>query len=108
MHAVFTLGVTFSGMYPAAVIQSNLAIQATPVVRQADDPPREDYSAPSSFLRDLGVQSTSGEPIPFTNSNWSVPQRRSSNVHLMMSSTNTALLFGDAPSTSLDWLPTYS
>ncbi len=108
VHAAFTLSVTLSGMYSGAVIQSNLAIQATPVVRQADDPPREDYSAPPSFLRDLGVQSTSGEPIPFNNSNWPVPQRRSSNVHLLMSSTNAALLFGDTPSTSLDWLPTYS
>ena len=106
-HAVFTL-VTLSGMDPAAVIQSNLAIQVTPVVRQADDPPREDHSAPPSFLRDLGVQSTSGEPVPFNNSNWPVPQRRQSNVHLMMSSTSTALLFGVAPPTSLDWLPTYS
>ena len=105
-HAVFTL-ITLSGIDPAVVIQSNLAIQAPPVVRQADDPPREEYSAPPSFLRDLGVQSTSGEPIPFNNSNWPVPQRRSSNVHLMMSSTNAALLFGDTPSTSLDWLPTY-
>lgn len=107
-HAVCTLSATLSGMYPAAVVQSNLAIQATPVVRQADDPPREDYSTPPSFLRDVGVQSTSGEPIPFNNSNWPVPQRRSSNVHLMMSTTNAALLFGDAPSTPLDWLPTYS
>ena len=81
--AAFTISVTLSGMCPAAVqaIQSNLAIQLTPVVRQADDPPRVDYSAPPSFLRDLGVQSTSGGPIPFNNSNWPVPQRRSSNAH---------------------------
>ena len=104
-----TLSVTVHGMCPATVqaIQSNLAIQPTPVVRQADDPPREDHSAPPSYLRDLGAQSTSGAPIPFNNSNWPVLQRRSSNAHLMMSSTNAALLFGDTPATPLDWLPTY-
>ena len=82
-------------------------MQAIEQPRQADDPPSDDYSAPVSYSRDRGVQSTSSD-MPFNNHDWPVPRGLSSKVHLMMPSTNAALLFGSSSSSGMppftrDW-----
>jgi hypothetical protein len=46
--------------------------------------------------------SSADVPMPFNQFDWPVPQRRSSNAHMMMSSTNMTLLFGDTPTTTQD------
>jgi len=76
------------------LVQPYPVVQAIEAPQQADDPPSEDYSSPVSYSLDRGVQTTSS-PMPFNQYDWPVPQRRSSKAHLMMSSTNAALLFGN-------------
>ena len=75
-----------------------LPVQPQP--QQPDDPPYENQAPVPHRVQALR-ESTSSD-MPFNNFDWPVPQRLSSNAHLMMSSTNAALLFGDAPSTSRD------
>ena len=77
-----------------------VAVQAIEQPRQADDPPSDGYAAPVSYSRDRGVQSTSSD-MPFNNHDWPVPRRLSSNAHLMMPSTNAALLFGSSSSSDM-------
>jgi hypothetical protein len=85
---------------PVVQAMERPVMQAIQQPQQADDPPREDYSAPVSYSLDRGVQSTSSD-MPFNGGDWPVPRSRPSNAHLMMSSTNAALLFGSSSSSGM-------
>jgi hypothetical protein len=106
-RSALTITVTAYGLCPTTLPLPRVeaAVGMVQAAEQADDPPQEDFLAPVSYRLDRGV-STTADPAPFVQNNWPVPQRRSSNEHLMMYSTSAALLHGDAAST-LDWLPTY-
>jgi hypothetical protein len=96
-HGALTITVTAYGLCPANAQKPNVVpmVQTILAVQQDDDASNEGTTAPVAYSLDPGEQSTSGVPLPFNNFNWPVPQRRSTHAHLITSSTNAALLFGD-------------
>jgi hypothetical protein len=93
------------GSVRAAVVTGFLLADLCPLGTPVADPPQEDYAPVNRVGRQAITwvsSATSQAHVPFNQFDWPVPQRRSSNAHLMMPSTNTTLLFGDTPSTTQD------
>jgi hypothetical protein len=105
--AVHELKEATPGAVRASVVVGFFALDLCPLSTPIADPPQQEQHD----TRRVGRQATTWVssatsqahvPMPFNQFDWPVPQRRSSNAHLAMSSTNHALLFGDTPTTTQD------